>query len=214
MLNLNLACRPIACLITVLCLAGMVPAMAGPVASAASQGKDDQTRSDKTVYVRLTEAHLRLQPEFEKLEYLETLKFGDEVSVVSEQRDWLLVRGLNSSRTGWVHRLVVAASPSDINALRKSKKIPPLLLYVNLGFDPGRGFGRSYIIDGSIKVQGGEWTSELPPGGAIFVAAVPSFRVSAFLNGRFKESDPRVDTIYYLTETGEFERWEPSKAAR
>ena len=167
------------------------------------------TAQARPVFVRISVVHLRLIPGFEGRDVLDSASFGERLLVVQEQGDWLLARKDTSSAPGWLHRLVVATAATEINAVRRSRRIPTQITIVNLA-----GFGGPFpFVDGTLRPDSADWVSALPPGAAIFVASLPTsstdpfFGIHTFLNGRFRPGHPHEGSMYYLTAAGVFEPW-------
>lgn len=157
-----------------------------------------------SVYVRVQTVQLRLEPKLREPAKLDEAKFAQRLLVVREQGDWLFVRRSEQTPPGWVHKLCVARGEAEINAIRASKRIPSLLVYMS---DRGGG-----VLAGSS--EGPELTKLLPDQAVVFDKAVISaggLPMSGFLNGDFSPGDPKPGIIYILNARGRFEAWNAPK---
>jgi len=177
------------------------------VALTALQGTSDTDLA----FVRVEHIYLRLEPKYTNIEAHDRVEFGQKLSILKDEGDWLFVVNIARTKAGWIHKLAITKDAIEIKRIRRAKRIPSLLLYVDLDK------GHVYILGGSILAQQKSskgYISRLLPGQVIFVSAVPNVAVSGFLNGNFKKGDPKPGKIYYLNKSMKFELWQHSKSQK
>jgi hypothetical protein len=178
------------------------------LAALGHQAEAQRTASGEaaSVYVRVQAVQLRLKPELKELTKLDEATFAQRLLVLNEQDDWLLVRRSEQTPPGWVHKLCVARGEADIKAIRASKRVPSLLIYMS---DRGPG-----VLAGSVEVEG-PWLSKLLPDQAVVFdkaeTSAGGVPISGFLSGDFGPGDPKPGIIYILNARGRFEAWNAPK---
>lgn len=173
----------------------------------AHTSSQDTSEAD-LAFIRVEHVYLRLEPKYTNIVAHDKVTFGEKVSIIKDEGDWLFVVNITRTRAGWIHKLAITKDAIEIKKIGRTKRIPSLLLYVDLDKS------HIYILAGSLLTQqktSNGYISRLLPGQAIFVSAVPHIIVSGFLNGNFKQGDPEPGSIYYLNKSMEFELWEHSK---